>query len=156
MSALGQKQTCAVQYGMSALPPIATAKANSRKRSCPLYPQQSATCSVSGPMFRIGTSLILVDPKFEEVAMPRSLASTLSNMSEKTNDVVGPPHAQYSGARPRRRSARRLRNPAVPVHRRRRNRVPADTRRPRMLDVRRKARGMESRQALRRRRQMHC
>src|SRR5262249_43780693 len=28
MSALGQKQTCAVQNGMSALPPIATAKAD--------------------------------------------------------------------------------------------------------------------------------
>src|SRR5262252_4598949 len=32
MSALGQKQTCAVQTVMSALPPIATAKADSRKR----------------------------------------------------------------------------------------------------------------------------
>jgi hypothetical protein len=30
MSALGQKQTCAVQKGMSALPPIATAKADIR------------------------------------------------------------------------------------------------------------------------------
>src|SRR5262249_7918037 len=39
MSALGQKQTCAVQNGMSALPPIATPKADSRKRPCPLYPQ---------------------------------------------------------------------------------------------------------------------
>jgi len=29
MSALGHKQTYAVQYGMSALPPIATAKADS-------------------------------------------------------------------------------------------------------------------------------
>jgi hypothetical protein len=28
MSALGQKQTCAVQKGVSALPPIATAKAD--------------------------------------------------------------------------------------------------------------------------------
>jgi len=28
MSALGQKQTCAAQNGMSALPPIATAKAD--------------------------------------------------------------------------------------------------------------------------------
>jgi len=32
MSALGHKRTCAVQKGMSALPPIATAKADSRKR----------------------------------------------------------------------------------------------------------------------------
>src|SRR5262245_61763626 len=36
MSALGQKQTCAVHQSMSALPPIATAKADSRERSCPL------------------------------------------------------------------------------------------------------------------------
>jgi hypothetical protein len=44
MSALGQKQTCAVQNGMSALPPIATAKADIRKRSCPLHPQKR-TCA---------------------------------------------------------------------------------------------------------------
>jgi len=40
MSALGQKQTHAVQQPMSALPPIATAKADIRKRSCLLYPQE--------------------------------------------------------------------------------------------------------------------
>ena len=45
MSALGQKQTYAVQNVMSALPPIATAKADSHKRSCPLYPQER-TCAV--------------------------------------------------------------------------------------------------------------
>jgi len=33
MSALGQKQTYAVQQAMSALPPIATVKADSRRRS---------------------------------------------------------------------------------------------------------------------------
>src|SRR5262249_27006575 len=38
MSALGQKQTHAVQQLMSALPPIATAKATFHERSCPLYP----------------------------------------------------------------------------------------------------------------------
>src|SRR5580765_3404637 len=37
MSALGPKQTYALHKGMSALPPIATAKADSRKRSCLLY-----------------------------------------------------------------------------------------------------------------------
>ena len=36
MSALGQKQTFAPQKAMSALPPIATAKADFRRRSCPL------------------------------------------------------------------------------------------------------------------------
>jgi hypothetical protein len=41
VSALGQKkQTCAPQEAMSALPRIATAKADSRKRSCPLYPRK--------------------------------------------------------------------------------------------------------------------
>jgi hypothetical protein len=45
MSALDQKQTCAPQKAMSALPLIATAKANSRKRSCLLYPRKR-TCAV--------------------------------------------------------------------------------------------------------------
>src|SRR5262249_15063784 len=37
MSALGQKQTYAAHKRMSALPPIATAKADFRKPSCLLY-----------------------------------------------------------------------------------------------------------------------
>jgi hypothetical protein len=40
MSALGQKQTYAVQNGMSALLPIATAKADSRERLCPVCPRK--------------------------------------------------------------------------------------------------------------------
>jgi len=40
MSALGQKQTHAVQQRMSALPPIPTEKADIRKRSCQLYPRK--------------------------------------------------------------------------------------------------------------------
>jgi hypothetical protein len=39
MSALGQKRTYAVHKGMSALLPIATAKADICAWSCPLYPQ---------------------------------------------------------------------------------------------------------------------
>jgi hypothetical protein len=49
MSALGQKQTYALQQATSALPPIATAKADMRKRSCPLYPQKR-TCAVQEAM----------------------------------------------------------------------------------------------------------
>ena len=45
MSALGQKQTYAPHKTMSALPLIATAKADSRNRSCPLYPRKR-TCAV--------------------------------------------------------------------------------------------------------------
>jgi hypothetical protein len=53
MSALGQKQTYAAQQVMSALPPIATAKADSRKRSCPLYPRKR-TCAVQIQMSALG------------------------------------------------------------------------------------------------------
>src|SRR5262249_31330321 len=53
MSALGQKRTCAAQKPMSALPPIATAKADSRQRSCPLYPQKR-TCAVQQLMSALG------------------------------------------------------------------------------------------------------
>ena len=49
MSALGQKQTYAVHKGMSALPLIATAKADSRKRSCLLYPRKR-TCAAHQPV----------------------------------------------------------------------------------------------------------
>src|SRR5215472_12679678 len=45
MSALDQKQTCALQNVMSALHPIATAKAKFRKRPCLLYPLKR-TCAV--------------------------------------------------------------------------------------------------------------
>jgi hypothetical protein len=45
-SALGHY---AVQKGMSALPPIATAKADSRKRSCPHYPRKR-TCATQTTM----------------------------------------------------------------------------------------------------------
>src|SRR5262249_32553662 len=53
MSALGQKRTCAMQEPMSALPPIATAKADFRKPACPLYPQKR-TCAVQLAMSALG------------------------------------------------------------------------------------------------------
>jgi hypothetical protein len=45
MSALGHKRTFAPQKAMSAFPPIATAKADFRTRSCLLYPRKR-TCAV--------------------------------------------------------------------------------------------------------------
>jgi hypothetical protein len=45
----GQKPTCAPQKGTSALPPIATAKADFRTRSCLLYPRKW-TCAVQKGM----------------------------------------------------------------------------------------------------------
>ena len=53
MSALGQKQTYAVQNVMSALPPIATAKADFRAWSCPLLPRKQ-TCAVQLGMSALG------------------------------------------------------------------------------------------------------
>jgi hypothetical protein len=52
MSALGQKQTYAPQKRMSALPPIATAKADFRNGPCPLYPRKR-TCAVQLGMFAL-------------------------------------------------------------------------------------------------------
>jgi hypothetical protein len=49
MSALGQKQTCAVQEPMSALLLIATAKADFRTSSCLLYPRER-TYALQQPM----------------------------------------------------------------------------------------------------------
>jgi len=53
MSALGQKQTCAAQEGMSALVPKATAKADSGKRSYLLYTQKQ-TCAAHKLMSALG------------------------------------------------------------------------------------------------------
>jgi hypothetical protein len=49
MSALGQRQTYAVQQVMFALPPIGSAKADSPKRSCPHLPRKR-TCAVQEGM----------------------------------------------------------------------------------------------------------
>src|SRR5262245_59650434 len=53
MSTLGQKQTHAMQQRMSALPPEATMKADIRKKSCLLYPQER-TCTAHAPMSALG------------------------------------------------------------------------------------------------------
>src|SRR4030095_7259193 len=53
MSALGQKQTYALQQAMSALHPIATAKADICASSCPLYPRKQ-TCAVHQLMSALG------------------------------------------------------------------------------------------------------
>ena len=52
MSALGQKQTFALQQVTSALPPITTAKADSRERSCLLYPEsRHVYCNEGCPLW---------------------------------------------------------------------------------------------------------
>src|SRR5262245_48646843 len=53
MSALGQERTCALRHAMSALPLIATVKADIRKTSCLLYPQKR-TCAAQEPMSALG------------------------------------------------------------------------------------------------------
>jgi hypothetical protein len=53
MSALGQKPTYAPQKAMSALPRIATAKADFGNPSCLLYPRKR-TCAVQQLMSALG------------------------------------------------------------------------------------------------------
>src|SRR5262249_30721477 len=53
MSALGHRQTYAAHKLISALPPIATTKADSDKQSCPLYPRER-TCAVHYAMSALG------------------------------------------------------------------------------------------------------
>src|SRR4029453_4696289 len=73
VSALGHKRTYAVQKGMSALPPIATAKADSRKRSCPLY-SQKRTCALHSVMSAKGqkrTWRLILEPR-QRARAPRA------------------------------------------------------------------------------------
>ena len=76
MSALGHKRTCAVQKPMSALPPIATAKADFRKRSCLLYPRKR-TCAVQlgdvrlGPIADIGIYSITSSARESDTLRPK-------------------------------------------------------------------------------------
>jgi len=51
MSALGQKRTCALQNLKSALPPMATTKADMPHKSCPLYPQADMCSAASDVCF---------------------------------------------------------------------------------------------------------
>jgi hypothetical protein len=60
MSALGHKRTYAVQNDMSALLPIATAKADFRTWSCPLCPRRR-TCAVQLGMSAMGQKRTLFD-----------------------------------------------------------------------------------------------
>src|SRR5262245_29076172 len=62
MSALGQKQTYALQQGMSALAPIATAKANFPKNHCPLYPRKQTKIEI---IFRSGCLFLALYAHFK-------------------------------------------------------------------------------------------
>src|SRR6185436_14529996 len=65
MAALGHKRTLALQNGVSALPPIATGKADMRQWSCPLYPRKR-TCAAQTVMSALGqkrTSRLIRSPR---------------------------------------------------------------------------------------------
>src|SRR5215475_1518656 len=76
MSALGQKQTYAVHQLMSALPPIATAKADIGKPSCLLYPRKQ-TCAVRYAISALGqkrtSSHVIRSPNPRRRASPEVL-----------------------------------------------------------------------------------
>src|SRR5262249_10687464 len=58
MSALGQERTCALQKGMSALPPIATAKANLSQTAMSALPLKvdCGACHTSMRSIKVGSS----------------------------------------------------------------------------------------------------
>src|SRR5262245_39762054 len=79
MSALGQKQTCAVQKGMSALPPKATSNATygdvcfGSKTACPLCPQERTFMLAAFDQYLLGKRCCARqnDPDFGELAWLR-------------------------------------------------------------------------------------
>src|SRR5262245_38975110 len=77
MSALGQKQTYALQQAMSALHPIATAKAKFRKRPCLLYPPKADMCGAN-PNVRFGPIADINRRCVSTVAMASPASARLS------------------------------------------------------------------------------
>jgi hypothetical protein len=70
MSALGQKQTYALQKAMSALHPIATAEAYFRTRSCPLYPRKRTCACRVAPRSSLSVSAIGIGAAIPRNANP--------------------------------------------------------------------------------------
>jgi hypothetical protein len=87
----GSKQTYAVQKGMSALAPIATAKADSLKRSCPLYPQKR-TCAVRLGMSAKGQKRTHAVHQRGSLFDPSSDLTTCSNTARR----VEPPSVRWT------------------------------------------------------------
>ena len=69
MSALGQKRTCAVQKGMSALPPIATSIAHF---GCPLRAKSGRRDNLNSPCYSMTSSARPSNPGGS--SMPSDLA----------------------------------------------------------------------------------
>src|SRR5262245_51674501 len=99
MSALGQKQTCAVHQSMSALPPIATAKADSRARSCPLYPRKETSPSVIGISAKYTSrqraKFVRRQTKWQHATLQPSFDTT----HRRTHSDLGPALAEVRSAR---------------------------------------------------------
>src|SRR5262245_34154216 len=99
MSALGQKQTCAVHQSMSALPPIATAKADSRERSCPLYPRKETSPSVIGISAKYTSrqraKFVRRQTKWQHATLQPSFDTT----HRRTHSDLGPALAEVRSAR---------------------------------------------------------
>ena len=77
MSALGHKQTYAPQQAMSALHPIATAKADLRKTPCLLYPRKQ-TCAVQRGTLNFNQRYWLRLAVFPPPRIPREAAGHYS------------------------------------------------------------------------------
>src|SRR5262245_12569415 len=106
MSALGHKPTYAPQQGMSALPPIATAKADMPKWSCLLYPQKR-TCAVHYPMSALGHKRTLTLAKLR-AAIPLALPFSGLQFADHDRQAAS---TRVASARNTRNSLAKLRLP---------------------------------------------
>src|SRR5262245_37235876 len=106
MSALGQKQTYALQQAMSALHPIATEKADFRKRSCPLY-SQKRTCAVQLGMSAMGHKRTLTLAKLR-AAIPLALPFSGLQFADHDRQAAS---TRVASARNTRNSLAKLRLP---------------------------------------------
>ena len=89
MSALGQKQTYASQKAMSALPPIATAKADFSKGPCPLYPRKRTFKSAVQWEQPVDLCLLNIRLHLSPTAFGRTRTSS-SNNGGADVDPLGP------------------------------------------------------------------
>src|SRR5262245_32578910 len=98
MSALGQKPTYASQQVMSALPPIATAKADFRTTSCLLY-SQKRTCAVQLEMSALGQKRTFVCAVRTRYWLGRARAIALRSLRRGTPMVPSSDPRSGLGAR---------------------------------------------------------
>jgi hypothetical protein len=89
MSALGQRQTCALQNAMSALPPIETTKAKFRKSPCPLYHQNTESSPASSHIYSRVNSNEIVNEQSAMKVITALTACAISHCQRSSCQLAG-------------------------------------------------------------------